>query len=549
MEHAWQYGQARPPSEPVRQARAVALDLFRSPLPGYQTDDRWLQQSKYVGLPYIFISNLAKPIRAADVRVLERRPTKGRTTFGPGGTIAKSTTATYGKSAREDYRPIDDDHPAARVIAEPQGDDGVDTIGDILEYGTIHGRLHGERPLWGVPSEKYLERGEYRPVQLYNLPPALLLPQPGRSMEYPMGWYRLMPYYPGGTSGWFGGRPVGATGVPLDAREVYRALYKHPSWKWAGYSPLTAAALMLDISESIDQARWSSMNRGIKPSVVVSVGGADESFLDALKLKMETKYGGSRNHDTAMVLSTPTTDGEVKVQNLFPSPKEFDYANSWDQAVAAVAAVFGVPRTVANLSTASAYAELYASRRQFHDSTVVPECREWSDFFTRVVGRPWSDGGRDICVEVIPQPVENEEAEQKSLEFGVQNDLIRVNEYRQKKNLAPLPGGDNILSVFKSKSGIAAGTTPDPSKPPPADPNAAPPNKGKGPTAGAPPRPENPEGEGTRPPTGQRPTTKAMSSLVDSAGGALIAPATVAVGRKLGRRKSRRYLKRLTGGK
>ena len=115
-------------------------------------------------------------------------------------------------------------------------------------------------------------------------------------------------------------------------------------------------------------------------------------------------------------------------------------------------------------------------------------------------------------MEVIPQLVENEDAERETLQHELDAGVITVNEYRQKRNMPPMPKGDLPLDVWKKLIDQKA----NPPEPVPAsigqpgpDENG-PPNKGKGPTAGAPPRPENPEGEGTKPPTGQRPTTKAV---------------------------------------
>jgi hypothetical protein len=74
-----------------------------------------------------------------------------------------------------------------------------------------------------------------------------------------------------------------------------------------------------------------------------------------------------------------------------------------------------------------------------------------------------------------------------------------VNEVRASQNSPPVPGGDVPLSVYVGKAGIDAGTSPDPTEVP--EDGGKPGAKG-GPTAGAPPRPENKAGKGTRPPTG-----------------------------------------------
>jgi hypothetical protein len=525
-QHAWQYGGASAPPEPIRQQRAYLLDTFQRGVAGYPTDDRVLQSQKFGGYVYLAVMPLMRAVRAADVVALRRKPLKGKVTFGPGGSVAKSMSAAYGKSARPDYRPLDEDHPVARVIARPQGKDGPETIGDVMEYASLQGRLTGARVLWGVPSEKYLDGGEWRPVQLYALPTALCIPRTtSASPQYPKGLYQIQPYYatPTGSAGWFPGRAGGIAGTTLDGREIYRALYKHPLVKWDGWSPQTACRFSLDVAEAVDESRWAAMNHGTTPDIMVTLSGADQHSLDTIQQQFKQGHGGSKNARKVMVLGTPTDQGKIDVKTPFLAAREMDYVGSWEQAVGAVLAAFGTPKTVAMLGESEAYATWYAARRQFQDSTVVPECRELSDLMTRTLGEPWSEEAGEICVEVIPQPVENEEAERdltfKELDAGV----ITVNQYLAKRNLPRQPDGDAPLAVWLSKQQIAAGTAPDPTKPPPVPPG----KPGDTPTGGAPPRPENPDGEDTRPPTGPR--GKSMSSLVDSAGGALVAPATVGV--------------------
>lgn len=542
-----------PPSPANVQARTALLETFRRGVPGYPTDNRQLQSEKFGGYVYLAIMPLMRSVRAADVRALVRKPNNGRKTFGPGSVVAKSTSASYGASAREDFRPLDGDHPVCRIIDRPQGKDGPETIGDVLEYASLQGRLTGARILWGPPSDQYLSRGDWRPVQVYALPTALCVPQTmGGSAEYPNGMYRIMPYYatPTGSAGWFPGRSGGIAGTTLDGREIYRSLYKHPLVRWDGWSPQTACRFALDVAEAVDESRWAAMQHGTTPDMIVLANGMEAPTITALEEQLRQRHGGSKNARKVMVMSTASPEGKIDVKTPFISGRDMDYVGSWDQVVATVLAAFGTPKTVAMLGESEAYATWYAARRQFQDATVVPECRELSDLLTRTLGEPWADEPGQIRVEVIPQPVENEESERDTLGHELDAGVITVNEYRQKRNMKPVPGGDVPLSVWLKQ--VDAKVNPPEPVPPdlagkPGKDGAPPPNKGKGPTAGAPPQPENDEAEGTRPPTGKQ--AKSMSSLVDSAGGALVAPATVGVGRKLGRRKSRRVVQRLLGGK
>jgi hypothetical protein len=547
MDHAWQYGYGNKPPSPANvQARAYLLDVMQRGLPGYPTDDRYLQSQKFTGLVYTAVRPLMRAIRRADVVALKRvRKRRNRTTFGPGSVVAKSLSAGYGKSQRDDYVPIDQDHPVARVLDRPQQEDGTESIGDILEYATLQACLTGVSPVWCVPSDKYLKNGDWRPVQLYALPTALTVPQPGSAgLEYPSGLYRLTPYYatPTGGGGYFAGRAGSVAGTILDGREVKRRLYKHPLYRWDGYSPLTACAFLLDIAESIDQARWSAMNSGVNPDVILKMAGADEATALAVKAKILERNGGSRKNREPMMLWSPNTEAEFDVEFGNRSPKEMDFKDSWEQATAAVLAVFGTPRTVAGLSTASGHAELYAAKKQFHEMSVEPECEELGEFLTVAVAQPWEEEAGEICIEVLSQAPKNEDTSVIPAKDRLTSGAWTINQVRASQNEPPVPWGDDPLPVALAKLQQAA--APKPPAPPPGAPGKP---AGEGPTAGAPPTPDNPEGKGTRPPTG--PVAKSMNSLDMTAGGALVPPATVGVGRKLGRRRSKRVLARMTRGK
>jgi hypothetical protein len=549
MASPWEYSHSverpAPPSPANVQARTYLLDVMQRGLPGYPTDDRYLQSQKFTGLVYTAIRPLMRQVRKADVVCLKRvRKRRGRTTFGPNGVVAKSMSAGYGKSQRDDYVPVDADHPVARVLDRPQQRDGTETLGDVLEYATLQAALTGVSPFWCVPSKAYLSRGDWRPVQLYALPTALTWPQAGASPEYPCGYYRLMPYYatPTGGAGYFNGRAAGAAGAVLDGREVKRRLHKHPLYRWDGYSPLTACAFLLDIAESIDQARWAAMQHGSTPDIIFTAVGMDAPEITKFGEAYTQRNGGSRNHRRALTVSTPNPEGKLDVKTPFVAAREMDYTGSWEQASKAVFAVFGIPAAL--LYGADSFAELYAAKKFYHESTVQPECEEIGDHLTTAVAQPWEEETGELCIEVIPAEPQNEETATISAKDRLDTGAWTLNEVRASQNSPPLPGGDVPLSVWLKQ--VDAKVNPPEPVPPELAGRDGPPNKGKGPTAGAPPRPENPEGEGTRPPTGPR--AKSMSSLVDSAGGALIAPATVGVGRKLGRRKSRRVLARLVKG-
>lgn len=555
MEHAWQYGAnsaASAPSPANMQARTYLLDVMQRGLPGYPTDDRYLQTQKFTGIVYTAIRPLLEAMRKAEVVCMRRvRKRRNRTTFGPGGVVAKSVGAAGGKSQREDYVPVDADHPVARLIDRPQQKDGTETIGDVIEYGTLQVSLTGVAPYWCVPSRKYLDAGQWRPVQLYALPTVLTVPQAGRSLEYPAGYYRITPYYasPAGGAGWYQGLAGGAAGALLDGREVKRRMHKHPLYRWDGYSPLTACAFLLDVAEAVDQARWAQMQNGINTSLFLLANGMEAPSVAKFGQDLVQAKGGAQHNRQVVVVSTASENGKLDIKTPHQGQARLDYSDDWQQVQAAVLAVFRTPQTVAGLTTAPGHAELYAAKKQHFTDAVQPECERQGDFFTAALAQPWEEEDGELFIEVNTDEPRNEETHVISAKDLAEMDLVTVNQALASQNLPPVPDGNVPLSVYKQIVAKKAGLAPP--EPVPGALAGGPPGKkpapGDTPTGGAPPRPENPEAEGTKPPTGPRPTTKsmaAMNTLSDPAGGALVPPASVGGVRVVRGRKAVRRLLR-----
>jgi len=518
----------------LKQGWAYLEALRRNP-PGQWGADRWEQVNHFKDIIYVAGRRVMSLFFAATYTPARRkRPRRGKTTFGPAGTVAKSVGQSSREGRDEDYTPIDDcDHPLYRLATRPNPHE---SMGRVTAKGILQYLLTGVYPAWCVPN------ANGRPVELYPLRTPFLYPQPP-SPQYPRGAWRVTAT----GQGWMTNLPFGASaGTVLPGEEVARLLNPHPIIDYDGFSPLTAGGVQLDVLQSIDESRKSAMDSGLNLDAVMLVPGGEQATLDRLSAQMTEKAGGARNHRKFVALATQDfgAGGKTALETLGTAPKDMDYPQGWEQMTKFALALFGVPPAVAGLTPTGGNAELFAARRQFLDqqSGLVGEV---GDFYTRCLADPYSSFPGEYVLQVKPQPVDDHEFREQQVKRRIDADLVTYNEARAMDDADPVPGGDVPVSIYLDtlKAKLAPPPQSGPGIPPEAG-GAPKPLPGATPTGGAPPGEELPEAEGTRPPL-----AKAMSALTLSGGGALVPGGGAAVaGKRTKKRKCRpglgRFLRR-----
>lgn len=515
---------------------AAMLRTLRSDPPGGWGADRHEQVKHFRDVTFIAIRAVMDLVGSASYQVSKRRrPGRGKSTFGPGGTVAKSSSATQAQGRDEDYTPLDDcDHPLCKVVARPNPNE---VFGELAAKLVLQNRLTGVGPVWAVPNRAG------RPVELYALRTPHLFPAYQATREFPTGAWRVTPQVPGGWSGFLPGG-IGASGAVLPNEEVKRFMDPHPLYDWDGYSPLTAGDVHLDVLESVNQSRKSAMDNGLQLDAVIVIPGADQTDLDKITSQLTQKAGGSRNARKVVGFAPPLgmgDGGKSLVQQMGQSPREMDFSQAWEQETRFCLALFGVPASVVDLATSENYSERYAARQQFYDrqSDYLNRFAVW---LTKVLCWPWESFPGEYIVHVKPRPIDDKEPPPEQFKRQLEHDLITYNQALAKDDMPPVEGGDVPVKIYLKllEQKLLGEQQPQPAPQPPAmgESPIAPQPQG-GPTAGAVPRPDNPAAEGSKPPA----VAKAMSSLSGPDGGFLV-PDGVAPVRKR-RKKLRRCLDRV----
>jgi phage portal protein BeeE len=453
----------------------VLLGSMRSGAPGQWSDNRLEQARHFLGVAYTAIRALCDGVASCEALVTtDRKPGDPQRAADPVRTRAAGTSAPLGTEHRW---PVRADYPLARLLEDPNPQD---TRADLFYEITLQRRLTGSALLWHVPN------GVGLPAELYVIPTALANALP-RSAQYPQGAWRVSPLTASGPFAMLPG-PVASGGAVIPAEQVTQLKFKHPLYRYDGYSPLTAGAVQMDILEMIDRSRWSAFQRGVNTNLVLEVDpvkGATlkQEDLNNLQARLDEKYAGTENYGRPLVLTQGMTAKPWGV-----AAGSMGYESGWEQIRDFVLSLFGVPKGVIGITESTNYATLYAALKAFYLVTLRPDVQQISGHLTKFIARRFHPSLRiDLELPSLDDP--------QLLETQLANDdacgVRTLNERRALRNLPPYSGPEGDERCFR---GAAAG------KEEAKDPTATP--GGEAGDSGAP-KLDNPAGQGSKGPRGK----------------------------------------------
>jgi hypothetical protein len=424
-------------------------DQLRRDVSGAWTDNRLEQVNHYRGVIYVAIRALMDAMLSSTIQINKKHRKYHATNlmllergeyeddFSPTA-VQKSLPGASDHREGEQHRPFDDpDHSLVKLIDIPNR---TETFNELLAQLVMQYQLTGSGLLWANPNSLGV------PGELYVLPTALCYAQPPTS-DYPEGWWRVAQYYPSGGYGMLPS-PISGGGVPVDARDVLVFKNPHPLFRWDAMSPLTAGGIQLDILEAIDQARWTAMDQGLTPDMVLMAPGVNQAQLDTYLERLKHTNIGKRNHRKVMAIGGDQGDSKFDVKWPSNTAKDMDFSGGWDQMTAFALSLFGVPKAVAGLSTTGSYAELYAALKQFHTNSLKPLVARMGVWLTRHLAWIWSPRTRDLSIQIDLPTIDDQQLQESQLSTDLAHDGLTYNEYRAIRGRKPVPGGDVLVSVY-----------------------------------------------------------------------------------------------------
>ncbi len=371
-------------------------------------------------------------------------------------------------SLQEKDHPFQDDHipvaptdPLTEFIADPNPDED---FCDILEQATVQFSLTGMGIVWTPMEGRY----DIPPNEMYVLPTASVLPQP-MSPRFPRGAWLVQPWFPAGPYSLV--PSYQGVGAMLPAEEVHVIKSVHPLFRWTGYAVLTAIGRQVDILDAVDLARWNASLNGMDPSFAITFdpnvkAKLDKQEIERIRRQLKQVARGPEHAGEPFIV--PPGGNITKIAN---APAEMAYQESWSQLLEFILACYGIPKSVANLTEGSSYAQVYAALKQFHLLTLVPHLRKIARTFNKKIIHPYFD--RRQYLHLDAEAINDDTIREQQLANDDKIGLRTINERRKQRNLPAVPWGDERAwpSPSKPEAGPAREEVPGDSEKTPTDPD------------------------------------------------------------------------------
>lgn len=375
------------------------LQAMRSMAPGGWSDNRWEQSKAFVGIAYIAIHRMATQWQQAEFQVFE-----------------EDDQHPDGK------RPVGRGHPGYRLVELLKNPNRQDSFGKHLYRTAQQKYLTGTSLTWMVPNVEGV------PMEIYNIPTGIAIPQPAINPDYPDGYYRIQPVYPYGP---FSSYPTPATsvGAPVPAQWVIRHQFAHPILRYDGYSPCTGLSMELDEFRSISKSRFYKMMRALNPEAVLNFEEMSGAMplpweeIERIHQEMQNENAGPENSGRLLV-STPG----AKLEQWGSAPKEMDYPASFDQLLSFNLAGFGPSKPAAGISDDASYANLWASLKQLHLLVLKADLDDVASDYTKHLAPHFAP---NLIVEIRCPRIDDHEQLLANVDKLIQGKAIKKGELRQ----------------------------------------------------------------------------------------------------------------------
>ena len=259
---------------------------------GYWTSDHAKEQSigfrgwQYVGIHAIGLQWFQSVTNVYD--------SPGRPSAGGGST----------PDSPDEHRKPNPNHPIARLLRRPN----PFCDGQKLKYMIgVSVRLTGGFYLWEIPSQI-----PGIPAEWWFIPAGWLWPMPP-TPGFPLGTYRITPVFQslaGNYSNNF------TASFIIDGRQLIRSGFPDPSYPGEYRSSLSACDRMIDISEQVEMAIWSSYANEVMPGLVVSLeknGIYTPDQIAQMAADLNARKAGAGNKGKTFIAQGVTLDRMNKI--------------------------------------------------------------------------------------------------------------------------------------------------------------------------------------------------------------------------------------------
>lgn len=428
------------------------------------TDNRFeLARSGYRHWSYVAIRKKAEVVAGLEPHVSLTGIDWPSNTPDPGAKsrrVARRVKAWTHQASENELEPVPDSHALCELLRDPNPPD----VRWSVWFESIMALELTGNCYWWLPQNVL-----GKPAEIWVIPPFWVRPRAGEHGEIES--YDLWPLYGAGIL------------ESLPAEEILHFKYPHPLSKLDGYSPLTAAALWVDLIWSIDQSRWSQFKNGSYPDVGILLDeetvDPDEETRGRIYHAFQSRFQGEVRRGRPLIFG----NGIKEVMPLSLTPEEMAYVQSAEQARDQVLSALGVPYSIIQQSDMT-YGSVVASQAGFYTSTIKPILTYFEQVLTEKLAARWDRRLRVWWPDPSPDdPAQDLAVRQAMMGAGA----LTPNEWRQSMGLDAFEhGGDNPVLGGQEMPWGTGEVTPQPEQP------GMPPGGGEGGGGGEqPPQPQS----------------------------------------------------------
>lgn len=332
-------------------------------------------------------------------------------------TAAAARFRVYRAKGADEYEELSS-HPLIALLEKPNP---FETRADILTKTVIQLDLTGDC-FWYVPRNRL-----GFPAEIWILPVERMsiIPHPKKVI----GGYELR----------------GAQPVHFEPEEIVHFKYPNPRDFFYGISPLSAAALAVDIDTFQHTFQRNFYRHSASPPIALKTDKKldDKSFL-RLKADWEKRFRGAENYGKIAVL-----EQGLGVERIGVAPRDLDWLASNRAARDVILAVFGVPASKLGLTDDANRSVAQENDYTFATNVIEPILALIEERITLGIANRF---GANVIVRHDPIAKDDAERRARAAEIRLRSGLTTINEERAVEGFAPVSGGDVPR--------VAAGTIP-----------------------------------------------------------------------------------------
>ena len=327
------------------------------------------------------------------------------------------------------------DEPATKEIFQHEA---LSLLYHVNDFYTFYDLVEGTQIYLDLVGEAFwaILRSGSAPAELWLMRPDWVSVVPDRR-EFIRGYK----YYPGGV------RLGDKGGVFFEREDVVPFKYFNPLNPYRGYGSVQAAAMAIDTDKF--SAEWNRnffFNSAMPGTILSTEAKLSEAKLKRFVSAWRREFMGRQNAHKIAVLH----GGKWKVDTTTPTMREMEFKEQRRVMRDDILATFNVPKTVIGLTEDVNRANAEATTRAFVERAIVPRMRKFVMCLNEFYLRNWDKSGSLFFDfdDPTPEDVETKLMVYKSALGGDGVPWMTINEVRQRENLEPLEGGDDLYLPF-----------------------------------------------------------------------------------------------------